>query len=100
MTDEEWTASALDPTPEVAGAHYDLKSPTGSFESIDVLEAVVSRESLPRPVAYCIGNALKYLLRAGNKPGVSWWDDLAKAENYLHRARTGAWMNTKQKESI
>lgn len=95
MIDEEFTP----PTSETAGAHYDIKTPTDKFEAIDIIEAVVSRETLSRPVAYCVGNALKYILRVGNKPNASKWEDLAKAENYLHRARTGAWMNIKQKES-
>ena len=94
MIDEEFTS-------ETAGAHYDIKMPTGKFEAIDIIEEVVSRETLSKPVAYCVGNALKYILRVGNKPNASKWEDLAKAENYLHRARTGAWMNMniKQKES-
>lgn len=95
MIDEEF----IPPTSETAGAHYDIKTPTNKFEAIDVIEAVVCRKELSRPVAYCVGNALKYILRVGNKPNASSWEDLAKAENYLHRARTGAWMNIKQKES-
>lgn len=86
-------------TSEAAGDYYNIKTPTDKFEAIDVIEAVVSRETLPRPVAYCVGNALKYILRAGNKPNAMTLVDLAKAENYLHRARTGAWMNIKRKES-
>lgn len=95
MIDEE----CMPETSETAGAHYNIKTPVDKFEAIDVIAAVVSRETLPRPVAYCIGNALKYILRVGNKPNASKWEDLAKAENYLHRARTGAWMNIKRKES-
>lgn len=74
------------------GRHYDFPV---CRESIDVIELVVSRESIPRGTAFCIGNALKYLLRAGNKPGESWIDDIAKAENYLHRALTGEWVTKK-----
>lgn len=95
MIDEEF----IPPTSETAGAHYGIKTPIGEFEAIDIIEAVVSRKTLSQPVAYCVGNALKYILRVGNKPNASKWEDLAKAENYLHRARTGVWMNTKQKES-
>lgn len=95
MIDEEF----IPPTSETAGAYYDIKTPTNKVEAIDIIEAVVSRIALPRPVAYCVCNALKYILRVGNKPNASQWEDLAKAENYLHRARTGAWMNIKQKES-
>lgn len=28
----------------------------------------------------------------GKTNGESWHEDVAKAENYLHRARTGEWM--------
>lgn len=76
-------------TDKVKGEHYDFRA---CRESIEVIEQVVSREGLPREAAYCIGNALKYLLRAGNKPGEFWADDIAKAENYLHRALTGVWI--------
>lgn len=94
MTDEEWANGNAAPD-KVAGHHYDMETPTGPIETIEVLESVVKREALPRAAAYCVGNALKYLLRAGNKPGESWRDDLAKAENYLHRALTGTWLKHK-----
>ena len=51
----------------------------------------MSRENIPRKPAYNIGLAIKYLLRLGLKEGESWEEDVAKAENYLHRARTGEW---------
>jgi Protein of unknwon function (DUF3310) len=35
--------------------------------------------------SYCIGNALKYLQRAGNKPGEDTITDLKKAVWYLQR---------------
>jgi hypothetical protein len=47
---------------------------------------------IPRKAIFPICNAVKYLLRCGAKQGESWRDDVAKAENYLHRARTGEWM--------
>lgn len=93
MTDEEWAGGTA--ANKVAGCHYDMETTSGPLETIEVLESVVRREALPRAAAYCVGNALKYLLRAGNKPGESWRDDLAKAENYLHRALTGAWLKHK-----
>ncbi len=74
---------------KISGRHYDFPA---CKESIEVIETVVSRESFSRKAAFCIGNALKYLLRAGEKDGETWMDDIAKAENYLHRARTGEWM--------
>lgn len=88
MTDEEFLGKS-EASEKVAGKHYDFPQ---CSETIDVIEMVVSRDGLPRKSAYCIGNALKYLLRAGNKPGEQWKDDIAKAENYLHRALTGEWI--------
>lgn len=72
---------------KVKGEHYDKCG----IETINIIESVVSRENIPRKPAYCIGNAIKYLLRLGLKDGESWEEDVAKAENYLHRARTGEW---------
>jgi len=74
---------------KVKGEHYDKSG----IEAIKLIESVVSREKLPRKAAYCVGNAIKYLLRAGLKEGESWEDDVAKAENYLHRSRTGEWID-------
>lgn len=76
---------------KVEGRHYDLPG----VETIDVIESVIVRENIPRPAAYCIGNAIKYLLRCGIKNGENWKDDIAKAENYLHRAISGKWMEIK-----
>lgn len=72
---------------KIAGDHYKSLP----CETIDIIEHVVMRESLPPKAAYCIGNALKYLCRCGLKEGEDWKDDVAKAENYLHRAITGEW---------
>lgn len=74
---------------KVSGRHYDF-APVR--EAMELIEQVVGREGVPRRAAYCIGNALKYLIRAGAKPGEPWEDDVRKAENYLHRAHTGEWM--------
>ena len=73
---------------KVKGTHYDI----GNIETIRIIEAIVGRNEIPRKPAYAIGNAVKYLLRCGAKQGESWRDDVAKAENYLHRALTGEWM--------
>lgn len=73
---------------KVKGTHYDI----GNIETIRIIETIVGRNEIPRKPAYAIGNAVKYLLRCGAKQGESWRDDVAKAENYLHRARTGEWM--------
>lgn len=76
----------------VDGKHYDFENVN---ETIDVIEMIVGRESIPRKSAYCIGNAVKYLLRAGVKSSETWKDDVAKAENYLHRALTSEWITKK-----
>lgn len=73
---------------KVQGKHYDLGC---GVETIKIIETIVNRENIPRKAAYAIGNAVKYLLRTGVKEGEYWQDDVAKAENYLHRALTGEW---------
>lgn len=55
--------------------HYKDGFPRQPIECIDV----VGR--LP----FCIGNAIKYVWRAGKKPGAAWREDLAKARWYLRR---------------
>ena len=73
---------------KVKGKHYEI----GNIEPIRIIECIVGRDEIPRKPAYAIGNAVKYLLRCGAKNGERWQEDVAKAENYLHRARTGEWM--------
>lgn len=73
---------------KVKGKHYEI----GNIETIRIIEAIVGRDEIPRKPAYSIGNAVKYMLRCGAKHGERWQEDVAKAENYLHRARTGEWM--------
>lgn len=73
---------------KVKGTHYDI----AGISTIAVLESIAERKDIPRKAIFPILNAVKYLLRCGAKPGESWQDDVAKAENYLHRARTGEWM--------
>lgn len=65
----------------------------GSIETIDVLEDFVSienRKLTPRQ-KYDVSQALKYLLRVGLKGPSE--VDLQKAENYIHRALTGEWID-------
>lgn len=70
-------------------AYYDFLP----IPSIEIIEAVVAREQIKsRVAAHFVGDALKYLLRLGLKPGADVMDDIRKAENFLHRARTGEWM--------
>lgn len=47
------------------------------FEPIKIIEAL--------GLGFNTGNALKYLLRAGRKPGVAYAEDLQKAVWYLQR---------------
>ncbi len=81
---EEVADDAVD---RVKGLHYDFQPVK---ETIELIEQVVNRDNLPPSAAYCIGNALKYILRAGKKTP-DWKEDISKAENYLHRAIHGEW---------
>lgn len=74
---------------KVKGTHYDILA---GISTIVILDSIAERKDIPRKAIFPICNAVKYLLRCGAKPGESWQDDVAKAENYLHRARTGEWM--------
>ena len=56
-------------------SHYDL----GGFQAIDVIEAMGCGEE------FCIGNAVKYVLRAGRKGGETKLQDIKKARWYLDR---------------
>lgn len=53
------------------------------IEPIDVIEAW--------SLDFRLANAVKYISRAGRKPGQTRDDDLRKAIDYLHRALTGRW---------
>lgn len=81
-------------TAKIDGRHYDF---TPFTESIELIEDIQTREGIPPKARYSIGNAMKYLMRCGRKSGESWKDDIAKAENYLHRALTGTWVKEKGK---
>ena len=52
------------------------------IEPIDVIEAW--------GLNYNLGNALKYISRAGRKESRK--DDIIKAANYLYREATGKWL--------
>ena len=77
-----------DKNEKVKGKHYDI----AGISTIVILESIAERGDIPRKAVFPICNAVKYMLRCGAKKGESWSDDVAKAENYLHRARTGEWM--------
>lgn len=72
----------LKPVRQVGGTHYH-DMPISPFAIIDAFK-----------LGFYDGNVLKYLLRAGRKPGVSRMEDLEKAEHYLaemiERERTEA----------
>jgi hypothetical protein len=53
------------------------------MEAIEIIEAF--------GLDFNLGNAIKYILRAGRKTENS-KEDLQKAENYIHRAVTGEWL--------
>lgn len=69
----------------------------GAFQTIDVIEEFLENESrlLTAKQKYSIGNAIKYLSRAGLKGSTpdDAITDLKKAENYIHRAITGEWID-------
>jgi hypothetical protein len=56
-------------------AHYGGKD--NPYEAIKVIEAW--------GLGFCLGNAVKYLARAGKKQGAAEVEDLAKARWYLDR---------------
>lgn len=49
----------------------------GTYETINVIEHY--------NLGFCLGNAIKYILRAGNKPSSSKEEDLKKALWYIKR---------------
>lgn len=59
----------------------------GPLETIEIIEEIV--RGLRGEDAYCLGNVLKYALRAGKKGDAG--KDLAKAANYAYRLCTGRW---------
>lgn len=60
------------------------------YEAFDlVMDLALSKATdLPLDQLIPLLFAVKYLVRAGRKPGT---DDLKKAENYIHKGRTGGW---------
>lgn len=83
-----------DTTKEVQSAadpeHYKGLKHLG-IESIAIIEAFMEMDSQLTPAQkYLCATALKYILRVGRKDSVD--IDLQKAENYIHRARTGKWI--------
>ena len=90
-----------EPTPlknsqTATGDYYD-----GKIETIDYLEFLMDalvRNGVPASRAFNVVTAVKYLSpRLGAKADQPIELDLMKAENYIHRARTGKWLD---KESL
>ena len=62
------------------------------IQPVDVQEQILNAESgLTSTQKHHICEAIAYQMRAGLKDGQDWKKDIEKAENYLHRARTGKW---------
>lgn len=59
------------------------------IEAIDIIDQTV--RTYPARYSYYVGNTLKYLLRAPFKNNMK--QDLYKAEDYLHKLRTGRWID-------
>ena len=73
--------------------HYAEKE----IEPILVIEQVMDCVSeVPAKSRYAMAQAIRYLMRAGGKVGEDWRKELEKAENYIHRARTGQWINPRK----
>lgn len=71
----------------------------GAVKAEDVIADVMGRaesaEGFGMAQAWDVGNALKYLLRAGRKDALD--IELGKAENYLHHALTGEWLGCRMR---
>lgn len=68
----------------------------GPVETIEILESIVSSENrkLTPKQKFCVAQAVRYLLRAGLKgTEEDTLKDLQKADNYVHRALTGSWID-------
>lgn len=57
--------------------HYQSAS---GYECIDVMSAVLTEEQMR---GFCLGNAFKYIWRAGKKKGSDFAEDVKKANWYL-----------------
>lgn len=67
---------------------YALRCGVGAEDIIAEVMTNVSGQGAA--VMWDVGNACKYLLRLGKKDDIN--IEMAKAENYLHHARTGEWI--------
>ena len=62
--------------------YYQLQGKLEGLEAIDVIESLLTPEELQ---GFYKGNCLKYLLRAGRKPGNELVSDLSKLCDYGNR---------------
>ena len=67
------TADAINPT------HYT----SGGIETIDYIQAKLGNDGV---MAFCLGNVIKYVSRAGKKDISTELEDLKKAQWYLNKA--------------
>lgn len=81
------------------GSYYD-----GKYETIEYIEYVVGKlveNGIEPKRAFCVGQALKYLSsRLGAKLDAPVELDLQKAENYIHRALWGEWINPQYLQKV
>lgn len=84
---ENWlAANVLEPS------HYT----SGDVETIDKIDAILSKLRVSPFHAYCIGNIVKYIDRAGKKAVCGDFErgfdlDTAKAAQYINRLMFGEW---------
>lgn len=76
--------------------HEPLHYQNGCFETVDKIMFVLANLGLDAFTSYCVGNAIKYIDRAGRKAVNGSLDkglemDCKKAANYLHMAIQGEW---------
>jgi hypothetical protein len=84
---DEWSGALSDPEhfehvdePQADAVNHPPHYTAGEIECIDAIRAALGRDGF---IAYCRGNAIKYLWRCEHKGGT---EDLRKAAWYLGRA--------------
>ena len=85
-----WKTSPEGPEPIEKRRYYD----DANISTIDVIKAVV--EGLSGFDAALLATIIKYVRRAGKKPGESPESDLTKANDYAHMLVTGTWAHDKE----
>jgi len=77
---KQWPEYDHDPQPQADAVNHPPHYTAGEIECIDAIRAALGREGF---LAYCRGNAIKYLWRCEHKGGV---EDLKKAKWYQEKA--------------